>query len=208
MKRLIGVVSVGLVATCATAWRCDGQTTDGHAIPDAPVAQIAAIAQKSLAFVGQAHGFFLSEASTDQRARTRENEFAFSGEPGGQSDIFRKLLYPATSRPATYHSLTDGSLMGRATYAASRVIVTRDGSGKGRLNTSYILRTLTAVAADTASKPYWRRSLTDPFSDFGSTVGNDAGMSLWREFGPGVEQLMKSRTPRFVSKVEASILRR
>lgn len=95
--------------------------------------------------------------------------------------------------------------MSRATYAGSRIFVTRDASGKGRLNTSYLLRALTSVAADTASRPYWRRSLGEPFSDFGSTVGNDAGMNLWREFRPGIEQLMKSHTPKFVSNIEARI---
>jgi hypothetical protein len=44
-----------------------------------------------------------------------------------------------------------------------------------------------------------------PFSDFGSTVGNDAGMNLWHEFGPGIQQLMKSHAPKFVSKIEERI---
>jgi hypothetical protein len=120
--------------------------------------------------------------------------------------IFRKYLYPSSLRQQSgYHSASNGSLMGRATYAASRTVVTRDASGKGRLNTSYLLRTLTAVAKDTASTPYWRRHLADPFSDYGSTVGNDAGMNLWHEFGPSIERLVKSRTPTFVSRIEERI---
>jgi hypothetical protein len=83
--------------------------------------------------------------------------------------------------------------------------VTRDDSGKGRLNTSYLLRALASAAADTASHPYWRRSIGQPFSDFGSTVGNDAGMNLWQEFRPEIEQIMKSHTPRFVSRIEARV---
>jgi len=101
--------------------------------------------------------------------------------------------------------MSGGSLMGRATYAASRPLITRDYSGKSKLNTSYLLRTLTAVARDTASTPYWKRSRAEPFSDFGSTIGNDAGMNLWHEFGPGVEQLLKSHTPKFVSRIEERI---
>ncbi len=98
--------------------------------------------------------------------------------------------------------------MGRATHAASRTVVTRDESGKGRLNTSYLLRALTSVAKDTASTPYWRRSAGAPLSDFGSTVGNDAGMNLWHEFGPGIERLAKNHTPLFISKIEERIGRR
>jgi hypothetical protein len=123
--------------------------------------------------------------------------------------IFRKYLYPsALKQGLTYRSASGESLMGRATSAASRTVVTRDVSGKGRLNTSYLLRTLTSVAKDAASTPYWRRSLTEPFSDFGSTVGNDAGMNLWREFGPGLGRLAKNHTPAFISKIEERIGRR
>jgi hypothetical protein len=84
-------------------------------------------------------------------------------------------------------------------------VVRRDETGKARLNTSYLLRTLTSVAKDAASTPYWRRHLADPFSDFGSTVGNDAGMNLWHEFAPGIEHLAKNHTPAFVSRIEERI---
>jgi hypothetical protein len=36
-------------------------------------------------------------------------------------------------------------------------------------------------------------------------VGNDAGMNLWHEFGPGIEQVMKNHTPRFVVKLEERV---
>ncbi|MGA7170621.1 MAG: hypothetical protein WBX08_15810, partial [Candidatus Sulfotelmatobacter sp.] len=73
-------------------------------------------------------------------------------------------------------------------------------------NTSYLVRVLASAAADTASRPYWRRSVGEPFSDLGSTVGNDAGTNLWHEFRPGIEQVMKSHTPRFVSRIEEHII--
>ena len=102
---------------------------------------------------------------------------------------------------------SQGSLAGRATRAATRTLLTRDYSGKSRLNTAYLLRTLTSVAADTASTPYWRRSVANPFSDFGSMVGNDAGTNLWHEFGPSLEQVVKSHTPRFVTRLEERVTR-
>ncbi len=120
--------------------------------------------------------------------------------------IFRKYLYPSSLKQQSgYHSLSDGSLMGRATSAASRTLIARDDSGKTRLNTSYLLRTLTVVAKDAASTPSWRRSPAAPFNNFGSTVGNDAGLNLWHEFGPGIQQLMKSHTPTFVSRIEERV---
>jgi hypothetical protein len=123
------------------------------------------------------------------------------------SDFFTKHLY-AAHQNVSYHPLAQGSLVGRATFAASRTVITRDPSGKGRLNTSYFLGVLSSALAHTAYRPYWRRSVGAPVSDFGSTVGNDAGMNLWHEFGPGIQQMMKSHTPKFVGRIEESVGRR
>jgi hypothetical protein len=95
--------------------------------------------------------------------------------------------------------------MGRAAYAASRIFIARDDGGKGRLNTSYFLGVLTSVVIHTAYRPYWARSASAAFNNFGSTIGSDAGINLFREFQPGLLQMMKGRTPRFVSRIEARI---
>lgn len=116
--------------------------------------------------------------------------------------IFHKYLYPSSTKQGPDRpSEWEGGLMARATHAASRMIVTRDDSGKVSLNTQYLLRTLAYVAKDTASTPYWRRSPGEPASDFGATVGDDAGMNVLHEFAPGIQQLMKSHAPRFVAKL-------
>jgi hypothetical protein len=64
---------------------------------------------------------------------------------------------------------------------------------------------LTTAVIHTAYRPYWNRPVSTPFSNFGSTVGNDAGVNLLHEFAPGLQQLMKSHTPRFVSRIEADL---
>ena len=104
-----------------------------------------------------------------------------------------------------YHPSTSNSFMGRATYAASRIFITRDGSGKGRLNTSYFLGVLTSVASDTAYRPSWARSTSATFSNFGSTMSSGAGMNVFHEFGPGIRQMLQGHTPKFVSRIEARI---
>ena len=96
--------------------------------------------------------------------------------------------------------------MGRATDAASRILVTRDQSGRPRLNTSYFLRVATSVAAHSASRTYRARSGTAPLGDFGSTVGNDAGMNLLHEFGPAVRKMATGHLPEFVSRIEERII--
>ncbi len=208
MVKRIAPVGIGsLVLLCACGALCQNVR---KSLPDAPSPHVATL---TLRFNG-----FLDEAGSPSKFG---GTGAYAGlmRPGGfavsdkavfrQKDpdaIFRKYLYPSPlTQPRGYGFAADGSLLGRATYAASRTVITRNDSGKGRLNMSYLLRTLTSVAEDTASRPYWRRSVGEPFSDFGSTVGNDTGVNLWHEFGPGIEHLVKSHTPAFVSRIEERI---
>jgi hypothetical protein len=120
--------------------------------------------------------------------------------PGSQPRL--TALYQQNLR---YHPSTSSSFMGRATYAASRIFITRDGFGKGRLNTSYFLGVLTSVASDTAYRPSWARSTSATFNNFGSTIGSDVGMNAFHEFGPGIRQMLQDHTPKFVSRIETRI---
>ena len=114
-----------------------------------------------------------------------------------------KYLYPPLlKRDTRFYASTSDSFMGRASYAASRIFVTRDDSGKGRLNTSYFLGVLASVAIHTARRPYWARSPSQTFNNFGSTIGGGAGINIFHEFRPGILQMVKVITPKFVSKIE------
>ena len=116
--------------------------------------------------------------------------------------FFGTYLYPSSlNQDLRYHPSTSGSFTGRATYAASRMFITRDASGKGRLNTSYFLGVLSSVAINAAYRPYWARSTSATFNNFGSTIGSDAGSNLYHEFRPGIRLLVKGRTPKFVSRI-------
>jgi hypothetical protein len=72
---------------------------------------------------------------------------------------------------------------------------------------SYFLGVLTSVAIDTAYRPYWARSASATFSNVGSTIGSDAGINLFHEFRPGILQMVRGHTPKFVSKIEKRITR-
>ena len=118
------------------------------------------------------------------------------------STFLGKYLDPSLLKQnARYYASTSDSFMGRASYAASRIFVTRDDSGKGRLNTRYFLGMLSSVALHTAYRPYRMRSTSDTFNNFGSTIGGDAGMNVFHEFGPGVRQIVKGLTPKFMSRI-------
>lgn len=125
----------------------------------------------------------------------------------GAGAFFSKFLDASHKRNLRYQPSSSDTVMERARDAASRIFVTRDASGKRTLNTRYFVRVLTSVAADSASRRNRARSGTAPLSDFGSTVGNDAGMNLLHEFGPGIRQKVTGRVPEFVSRIGQRISR-
>lgn len=201
----VRIVSFVLLAACGAV----GQSV-GQSLPDAPSVQPATRAQKFNVFIGETRSLLRIGAMGDRVGVMRQDGFASSEKVAytqrESNAVFEKYLNPSVLKQRwDYHFSSSGNLMGRSTYAGSRIFVTRNESGKSRLNTSSLLRALTSVAADSASRPYWKRSLGKPFSDFGSTVGNEAGINLWHEFGPGIKQLMNNHTPRFVSKIEERI---
>ena len=121
-------------------------------------------------------------------------------------DSLSRFLVASLHNPnSRYRASSNDSWMGRATDAASSILVTRDETGKRRLNASYLVGVLTSVAAHSASRPYWLRSSSAPIGDFGSTVGNDAGMNLMHEFGPGLREAVTGHMPSFVFRIEQRV---
>ena len=164
---------------------CQHGQDNASSPPDAPVVQ--ASAQANINGSAQFGNFAFYQEASDQNS---------------SRDFVARHLYPTLPKPnLNYHSANEG-LVRRATYAASRTLITRDDFGKATLNTSYLLRMLTSVAKDTASTPYWRRRVAEPFSDFGSTIGNDVGTNVLHEFEPGIEKLLKNHTPKFLTAME------
>jgi hypothetical protein len=124
------------------------------------------------------------------------------------SNFLDKYLYSSLlKQDRRYRASTSGSFIGRATYAASRIFITRDDSGKSRLNTSHFLEVLSSVAIRSAYRPFWARSTSAPFNDFGSTIGSDAGINLFHEFGSGFRQMVKGHTAKFASRIEGPATR-
>jgi hypothetical protein len=205
VKRIapLGVASCVLLAAFGAVCQSLRQS-----LPDAPSLQGVAPAQKSNGFVEAARSALKFGAMGGKTSLMRQGGFAApergASSPRVSNNVFKQYLNSSVllKQQSGYHFSSSSSLMGRATYAGSRIFVRRDEFGKTRLNTLYLLRALGSMAAATASRPSWRRSLGEPFGDLGSTVGNEAGMNLWHEFRPGIEQLMKSHAPRFVFKIK------
>jgi hypothetical protein len=190
-------------------------------LPDAPSVQPRTQAEKFRTFVDEARSPLTLGAVGVNAGVMRETELGRLT-PGRQlslptlyeglliqkesSAFFGKYLYPSLlKQDPRYYGSTSGSFLGRASYAASRILITRNDFGKRTLNTSYFLGLLTSVAISTAYRPYWRRSTSVTFKTFGATIGSDAGINLFHEFGPGIRQMVRSHSPKFVSRIEARI---
>jgi hypothetical protein len=201
LKRIAagGVVTfVMLAACCALAQKTD------QSLPDAPSAQASAATAGFPVFIKQVRAPSQFGAMSGGADAMRQAEFAAPEKLFRQKEsrtIFDKYLDPSLPKRRSVERVSGDGLMERATHAAAGIFVTRDESGNGRLNTTYLVRALGSVAAETASRPYWRRSATDPVSAFGSTVGNDAGINLLHEFAPGIKQVVKNHGPRFAAKI-------
>jgi hypothetical protein len=192
-----------------------------RSLPDAPSFQPPTQAEKFQTFVDEARSPLTLGAVGINAGVIRETELGHFT-PGPQpsftalyrvaliqkesSAFFGKYLYPSLlKQDPRYYPSTSDSFLGRATYAASRIFITRDDSGQRRLNTSYFLGALTSVAVSTAYRPYWARSTSATVNNFGSTMGSDAGLNLYNEFRPGIRQMVKGYTPKFVSRIGAAI---
>jgi len=218
---LFRVVGFCLCAVCGAACQSDRPAASSKSLsvspsslslPDAPSALV-------LTHVNPVQGISdaarvpLSVTAVGLPSATTRFQAALALQPGQHPDqqksnaLFFRHLTPSLTKPnLRYRPSDNDSVMGRATDAASRILVIRDQSGKRRFNTTYLLRLATSVAADSASRRYRARSKTAPLSDIGSTVGNDAGMNLLHEFGPSLQQTVTSHLPKFLSRIQERML--
>lgn len=208
---LTRIVALLLLLTATALCQRAVRNEATSALPDAPSVQPSADQASFRVFSGAS--CLGASCSSAIAAGDYGEQFALSrvyteepSTPKSSADFFKKYLSRSSIKPAWRYESSDGdSLVERATHAASSILYARDDAGEKTLNTSYFLRVLASALAHCASRPYWRRSLSQPFSDFGATIGNDAGMNVLHEFEPGIRQLMKSHQPRFVSRIEAHV---
>jgi hypothetical protein len=203
----IRIVSFLFLFTCTSLCQRPDADVKKASLPDAPSVQIPTQERSIQPYDGNSvefdavHFDYVRDLKFDASP-----EHADATESAAQSkNLFARYLYPSPSSLAhngSFHTSTSDSLIGRATYAASSLVLTHDDEGNSRLNTSYLLRVLTSAVAHSAYRPYWKRHISQPFSDFGSTIGNDAGINVFHEFEPGILQLVKTHEPRFVSSIE------
>jgi hypothetical protein len=191
-------------------------------LPDAPSAvpakqregfQAFAEARTSLIFDGTAINASVARVSPEHFAPGVTPSFSALYEaPVVQKEsvvISDRYLYPSLQRQdLRYHPSTSDSFLGRVSNTASRLFITLDNSGKRRLNTSYLLATLASAAvANTTYRryrtqlvSYQTQSVSGTFGNFGSTVGGDAGMNIFHQFWPRVQQILRGHSLKVLQK--------
>lgn len=118
------------------------------------------------------------------------------------NEFFGRFLFPKLlGHDPRYHPAESEKFMGRASYAASRVLITRKDDGTQTLNTSYLLGTLLSSTVANVYRPRWERGVGNTFSDVGTTIGSDAGFNILREFWPQLRQTLSNHTPKQLKRL-------
>jgi len=108
--------------------------------------------------------------------------------------IFVTGVYPSVLRQdPRYYRLGDGHFSHRAGYAASRILVTRQDSGRKAFNLSEILGGFTSSAIAITYYPASQRDFSDVAERAGVQFGFDAGFNLLKEFYPDIERKLFGR---------------
>ena len=221
--KLTGVISVLLLASCG-AW-AQVEHSSGHAseascfslsgatrsrcqsrslmssFPEAPALHVSTDAYNFNSFLANTSSK-LSFSSPAVLESAGDDFYGLASSRDYSVAFLDKYLVWSLRKNSTYQASRNGSILGRAIDAAPQLMITRDSDGRRVLNTSYLLRALTFAAVDTAHRPSWAQSSAGTFSDFGSSVGSDAGMNVFHEFQSNILHIFDSHSPKFVKRLE------
>ena len=88
------------------------------------------------------------------------------------------------------------SFLGRAWYAATRVLVTKGDSGLSEFNSSELLGALATSSLQNAYYPSRSRTLDGTMSRFTGALGSDAASNLLHEFAPDLKRIFRRHAPK------------
>jgi hypothetical protein len=103
-------------------------------------------------------------------------------------------LYPSVfHQDPRYYRLGDGTFSHRTGYAMSRILVTRQDSGRRAFNISEIMGSLTSSAIGVTYYPKSQRDFSDVAERAGVQFGFDAGFNVLKEFYPDIARKLFGR---------------
>jgi hypothetical protein len=148
--------------------------------------------------------FVAAEAGINQ-ARNDPREYGQGAEGYGKrygagfadgltDGIFVTGVYPSLLRQdPRYYRLGGDNFSHRAGYAVTRILVTRQDSGRRAFNISEILGSFTSSAIGVTYYPKSQRDFSDVAERAGVQFGFDAGFNLLKEFYPDIERKLFGR---------------
>ncbi len=159
----------------------------------------------AIAGIGQANN---SEPGFGQGAEGYGKRFAATAADGTIENFFVGAIFPSMlHQDPRFYPTSEGGFFRRATYAASRIVITRSDSGKKQFNFSEVLGSAAASAISTYSYhphpgyhpqpgvdvPYIAsdRTLKNTAQVWGSQMGYDAITLVIKEFWPDLRKKMK-----------------
>jgi hypothetical protein len=96
-------------------------------------------------------------------------------------------------------------LISRIWYSATRVVVTKNDSGRSAFNTSEFLGALFSSALQNSYYPRHDRSLGDTMNRFSGALSSDAIEDLLREFTPDMKRLFHKHAPKKILRIEEKL---
>ena len=118
--------------------------------------------------------------------------------------FFQSFLLPSIFHqdPRYFRMGPSRGILGRATYAASRVFITRDDDGHNAFNTSLVLGTLIVKGLTNAYYPVPQRGFSDTASRFGGSLLSSAQTDVLREFWPDITRIFRKHEPDRMKRLE------
>lgn len=112
------------------------------------------------------------------------------------------LLSTLLHQDPRYFPSTSTSLIGRAWYAATRVVVTRGDNGRSEFNASEMLGALSTSALQNSYYPQHYRTVDATISRFTGALSSDATSAILREFTPDLKRMFNRHCPRKLKAFE------
>ncbi len=118
-----------------------------------------------------------------------------------QTYLFSTILH----QDPRYFPSTQTSLIGRAWYAATRVLITRGDTGRTEFNTSEMLGALSTSLLQNAYYPQHYRSVDATVGRFTGALSSDATSAILREFTPDLKLMFNRHCPKKIKRFEARL---
>jgi hypothetical protein len=122
---------------------------------------------------------------------------------GESREFFGNFLFPTLLRQdPRYFPKRTGSVLSRAWYAATRVVVTRNDSGREMFNFSEVMGVAFSKALSNAYYPNRYCGGLDTTANILGTFQSDATSNLLREFWPDIRKIVHKHTPQRFQSLE------